>query len=56
MEKIEWEGGGGVSRFSVKNLLSHSAEKFLRGTVFRPNTNILIKICKQLKSRLLFKI
>ena len=30
---MEWEGGGGgVSRFAVKNFLSHSAEKFRRGT------------------------
>ena len=26
-------GGGGVSRFSVKNFLSHSAEKFRSGTL-----------------------
>ena len=33
IEKVWIEGGGGVSRFSVENFLSHSAEIFLRGTL-----------------------
>ena len=28
------KGGGGVSRISVENFLSHSAEKFRRGTFY----------------------
>ena len=31
-EKVWLREGGGVSRFSVENFLSHSAEKFRRGT------------------------
>ena len=36
MDKRRWEaggGGGGVSRFSFELFLSHSAEKFCRGTL-----------------------
>ena len=29
---FSYKRGGGVSRFSVKNVLSHTAEKFRRGT------------------------
>ena len=29
---MEKRGGGGVSRFSVENFLSHSAESFRKGT------------------------
>ena len=28
-----WGGGGGMSRFSVENFLSHSAEKFRKATL-----------------------
>ena len=30
---MDKKGGGGVSKFSVENFLSESAEKFRRGTV-----------------------
>ena len=32
IENVLIRGGGGVSRFSVQNFLSHSAEVFRRGT------------------------
>ena len=30
---MRWWGGGGVSRFSVENFMSHSAENFRRATL-----------------------
>ena len=30
---MDKKGGGGVSRFSVENFLSHSAETFCRGSL-----------------------
>ena len=32
-KKILYKRGEGVSRFSVKNVLSHTAENFRRGTI-----------------------
>ena len=55
-KSLRIRGGGEVSRFFFEIFLSHSAEKFRRGNLFRPNTKILINICKQLKTRLLFKV
>ncbi len=34
IEKVWRRGGGGVSRFSVENFLSHSAENFRRGILY----------------------
>ena len=36
---IRGGGGGGVSRFSVENFLSHSAEKFRRGILYCCNNS-----------------
>ena len=41
----EGGGGGGVSKFSLENFLSHSAENFRRGTIlvfhqFRVSKNV----------------